>query len=340
MIGTDDLIKIASNKFVVNDPHRVDPTPRQPLPLEFESKDDYTFPTEWAYVLNNVNLSGTIGVCHFGNGLVLDVAYYGRLDLWERNRPYYDQALICRRSTTPITMEGVYLSLLGCWSGNYFHWTLETLPMVKAAIKYEKLYGVKPKILIDHYARQYQLDSLAAWGWTGDDVIRIDSMNMDVEKLIVAPHGRRDGYTNPAAVKFLRSNDVAAGDWKRIYISRSRSSTRKVLNEDELIQVMNGYGFGVIHLEDHPWHTQVSMLKGADFIIGPHGAGLANMVYAAPGAIVLEFGTPVYKNPCFYTLAEACWHHYYLMSGDPEPGENISIERDRLDEAIQKLTQR
>jgi len=95
MISNDDLHRIAVTKFVVNDPQGVEPYPYQTnLPLEFTNKEDKLFPTQWAYVLEGANLSGTIGVCHWGNQLVLDVAYYGRFDLWERNKIYYDKIIV------------------------------------------------------------------------------------------------------------------------------------------------------------------------------------------------------------------------------------------------------
>lgn len=345
MITNDDLINICKEYFVVNDMQSLSPEyPKgwPPIPIEFELYDHHVFPTQWAYIVEDVELSGTIGVCHYANQVVLDVAYYGRLDLWDRNKPYFDQSVQCRHAYSKMPLTGLWMSMMGCWSNNYFHWTLEMLPMLRAAFEAEKLYGVKPKILITQYPAPFIRPSLEAFGWSGDDVVEVPSYNLSVEQLLIPPVGRLDGYTLPSSVQFLRANDIPTGAMnpRRIYISRSRSNKRNVVNEEELLPVLRKHGFLVVHLEDHPWRDQVSLMQTAKLIVGPHGAGLTNMAYSYNSARIIEIANPAYRNPCFYTLASACGHHYMYLPGQPMPGENIYLESEVLDEAIQEQTRR
>ena len=53
--------------------------------------------------------------------------------------------------------------------------------------------------------------------------------------------------------------------------------------------------------DDMPLGDQIRLFGRAKLLVGLHGAGLANMVFMAPGSNVLEMGTR--RFDCFETLA-------------------------------------
>ena len=68
-----------------------------------------------------------------------------------------------------------------------------------------------------------------------------------------------------------------------------------------------------------PFDEQVKLFRRAAVIIGSHGAGLANMIYSEPGAVVIEgFPSPPYMVLCFSRLALVLGHHYHAI---PSLGE-------------------
>ena len=72
----------------------------------------------------------------------------------------------------------------------------------------------------------------------------------------------------------------------RIFLGRKEGSARSY-NQAELIEVSSRYGFDVVYLEDLSFRESVRLFTQAETIIGPHGAGFANSVFAGTGARVL-----------------------------------------------------
>jgi capsular polysaccharide biosynthesis protein len=49
--------------------------------------------------------------------------------------------------------------------------------------------------------------------------------------------------------------------------------------------------------------SYITLFNGAKFIVSPHGAGLANLVFCKVGAKVLEMLSPLYLNACYRKVA-------------------------------------
>jgi len=83
---------------------------------------------------------------------------------------------------------------------------------------------------------------------------------------------------------------------KRIYISRSKALLRKVLNEDELILPLKNLGFSIYNLENMTFEDQIKLFASAEFITGPHGAGLTWTLFASQEATLLEINLIRYEQ--------------------------------------------
>ncbi len=62
--------------------------------------------------------------------------------------------------------------------------------------------------------------------------------------------------------------------------------------------------FEKIVLSPRPVPEQITLFAGADVIAGPHGAGLANLVFAAHGVRFAEFFPPGQLQPVYSRLAQ------------------------------------
>ena len=58
---------------------------------------------------------------------------------------------------------------------------------------------------------------------------------------------------------------------------------------------------------------QLDLFQNAQIIIGPHGAGLTNMLWSADGASVIEFPLKPHVDRNFGFLAHMCNHDYWLL---------------------------
>ena len=64
---------------------------------------------------------------------------------------------------------------------------------------------------------------------------------------------------------------------------------------------------------------QIDCFAAAEVIVGPHGGGLSNLVFASSGVRVLELFAPSYVNPCYWAITESIpgASYRYLVGDDP-----------------------
>jgi len=107
----------------------------------------------------------------------------------------------------------------------------------------------------------------------------------------------------------------------RIFISRGgRDQSNRLKASDERIfdNVMVEYKLKKLLLEDLSFQAQIDQFSDASVIVAPHGSGLANLVFAPPGAKVVElqseFQAPGILLPWFYLLAAASGLDYAFLN--------------------------
>lgn len=98
----------------------------------------------------------------------------------------------------------------------------------------------------------------------------------------------------------------------RVYVSRAKSG-RPLRDEPVLERFLESRGFSVVYLEDLPFDEQVRTLNRADIVIGPHGAGLGNVVFMRPGGHVLEIATGECWTNAYRRLAHVRGQSYDLL---------------------------
>lgn len=215
---------------------------------------------------------------------------------------------------------------------NYFHWMIDILP---------KLYqfrdaGVQPDYFFTHTSQPYHRDFLMLLGIENDRIIPAEPhAHIQSDELFIAT--KLFGPMRSQSADFLFESmdrqpwsQVNATDRLRILVSREHCQWRKVTNETELLKQLEPLGFQLVVLERLPLREQIQLFQQADFVVGPHGAGLANVVFSPSSANLLEFGTPFRPNPCMYHVACARGLQYRFYYAKPVEGrrEESHIEVD------------
>lgn len=128
--------------------------------------------------------------------------------------------------------------------------------------------------------------------------------------------GSRRNYL-PWLVDFLRRMSVpsAAPATRRLYIQRK--ATRRVLNEAELLPLLEQHQFEIYDPGEHA--DPPADFAKASIVVGPHGAGLADLAFCQPGTSVLELIPEDHVMPYWYTLSEAGGLRYGYLIGDAHP---------------------
>jgi capsular polysaccharide biosynthesis protein len=114
---------------------------------------------------------------------------------------------------------------------------------------------------------------------------------------------------------FLSGQNNAATRKLRLYISRAGAGSRRVCNETAVVEQLLPCGFQIIKPEQLSLAEQVRVFSSAEIVIAPHGGGLTNLVFCAPGTIVIEFFSPAYVNVCYWALSNLGQLRYYYLLG-------------------------
>ncbi len=224
-------------------------------------------------------------------------------------------ALHRRRFRLPKYRRGTALLLGAANSDNYYHWLVDSLPrwnMLQAAGWREYEY-----VLLHSQPCRFQEETL---DWLGVPAARrlrcSKNFVHQFERLVVPamPFARKAVPTWVAP--WLRSlAPPAPSGPEKIYLSRRGAPRRRFASEAELMPALAARGFVCLQPETMSVAEQARGLGSARWIVAPHGAALANMVFAPPGARVMEFFHPQHKNQCYENLAAACGHRYASLEG-------------------------
>jgi capsular polysaccharide biosynthesis protein len=102
------------------------------------------------------------------------------------------------------------------------------------------------------------------------------------------------------ALARMPASDNAGG--KRVYVTRKHM--RFVANAEQIEQIAKVAGFATYDLEGMTPRAQMALFRDAEFVIGPHGAGLANLLFCAPGTKVIELSPDSEFRPYFAQISD------------------------------------
>jgi hypothetical protein len=224
-----------------------------------------------------------------------------------------EPAWVAARDVAPQIDEAI---LLGTpWAHNYHHWLINSLGRLAAIDGFPELRDLP--CLVPGPLTAWQRESLA---WLGVDEARLRFHAAAVVRCgrLVIPSG---GDFSPTILHWLRRQatttlPMTGSPGRRLYISRADAQQRRVINEDEIRSELTRRGFDILVPNATTFREQVRLCASAAFIVGPHGAGLTNAVFAAPGATLIEFHPADEMNHVFWLQASASGQRYGMVSGD------------------------
>lgn len=205
---------------------------------------------------------------------------------------------------------------------NYFHWIVEWCGQVEGLHHYREQTGISPKILIRADGPPYIRASLGLLGFSADNVLEWAS-GQDaqlVDKLVVPSLPGIRVACSPRNMAWLRARFLGAANIdidcvraeRKIYIPRKPGGWRSVLNEEEVIDALAKEGFEVLRPEELSLVEQIRLFASASMIVGLHGSGLTNVLFA-PYASVLEM-VGSYGDGVFYSMTASFGQPYTLLN--------------------------
>lgn len=218
------------------------------------------------------------------------------------------------------------VALLSCWrSDNYYHWLIDALPRLRHL---EGSMTPDTKIYVPARKR-YQRQSIAALGFRSEQIIAAKYSTHVASPRVMAA-SRRTQSCSQADCDYLHqrfTQGLSCQPSQRIFLSRRRRGIRSLVNEREIYSLLKPLGFRRVLLEDLAFDQQVKLFHSAEAIVAPHGAGLANLVFAQSGAQVLEITTPyrLYGYHCFYEIAHYRQQNYRALIANPVNARDVGL---------------
>ncbi len=214
-------------------------------------------------------------------------------------------------------IDGNVISLVQGASGynNYAHWLLDIVPKIKIL---SEAYNLK-KIDYFYFSKlnSFQKATFEMLKLNSNKVIdsRINK-HCFLDNLIFCTHPNYLKGTFSTAQnnlprwivnflrkKFLNNSAKKIKNFDKIYIDRSDSQYNhcKIINDNEIKNYLRKEGFKIVKLSNFSFDKQISIFKNCNIVIGPHGAGMANLIFCKRKTKVVEIrplGHPnnVYKR--------------------------------------------
>ncbi|MGE5094283.1 MAG: glycosyltransferase family 61 protein [Betaproteobacteria bacterium] len=125
-----------------------------------------------------------------------------------------------------------------------------------------------------------------------------------------------------------------AGGRGRLFVLRNGAATRRLLNQEAVAAMLaSRFGFETVDPAAMTLDEQVRAFRDAEAIVGPHGAGLTNMIFAARPAVLVEFFHS--EQQIFYhSLCYALGARHYAMKGAPAAAATDPSRIDNADFTI------
>ena len=244
-----------------------------------------------------------------------------------------------------LKLSGEYVHFGALWVPGYYHWVLDVLPRLLFVERFDRLRGMP--LIVQRGITQAQRESLQILGISPDRIIEFNGNHWQVEQLYYVQHGTYACPT-PLHTQWLRERFAphSITRSRRLYISREDAARRRVVNEPDLVRELVSYGFEVVTLSGMSFADQARLFNEAEIIVGPHGGGLTNAVFAKPGTTLIELFSPSYMNGCFWALANACGHRYGFTvgrqrrsggCGAPEDAHSLQVNAEDIEVDIGKF---
>lgn len=185
----------------------------------------------------------------------------------------------------PVTEIAEPCILLG-GDENYAHWHVRYL--MRLALLEDRPDLQNLRLLVNEDLRPYQRESLSLLGYGHESLIPVPrEATVRCRELYVPTCLRIDAPRIAFGARWLQRRileaacPLPAGPSARIYVSRRDAACRFLENEDEVMAALAPLGFASVELGRLSFREQVGMFANAEIVVAPHGAGLANLIYAS-----------------------------------------------------------
>jgi capsular polysaccharide biosynthesis protein len=126
-------------------------------------------------------------------------------------------------------------------------------------------------------------------------------------------------------------NLSVSGLRRKIIISRSLATSRRILNEQELVRTLECDGFELHCLERMTFEEQARLFSSASHIVAAHGSGLTNLLFANDVRVCELFSKGHGVRSEYFQISAALGHQYNCMIvDDVNDQHDICVDVDQV----------
>ncbi len=217
-------------------------------------------------------------------------------------------------------LAGRAAAVMSDGAGIYYHWLMDLLPRAHLLALADRPLEAYDRFIVPANRIRAGDGILTRLGIPPEKIVEASRfVGYQADELVVPSYASRPLQPNPVAVAILREEirpritSATGGKPRRLYIRRT--ARRRLLNQDAIEAVLARFGFETVQSERLSIAEQWALFSEAEMVAGVHGAGLANSVFAPPGAALIELTVPDYAHFCFWDLASAANLRLYSVFG-------------------------
>ena len=229
------------------------------------------------------------------------------------------------------------------WYKSYYHWIADYLPKLRILDKYEKETGDEPKILIRKDSASYRTQSLELLGYSEDRIIEWSNDDRIISRAVFTNHRRGQAEHSRQDYRWLRNQVIDkiemqehSSEYDYIYISRQGEKDGENVHNDRSVnefekfsELIKSYGFKIVRAEEYSFEEQIQLFNSAKVIMGPHGGGLTNMIFAND-PLIIELFPDSKVIPLYSYLSDALKFDYQAVVVESN-GDNLVIDMDEFE---------
>lgn len=182
---------------------------------------------------------------------------------------------------------------------NYYHWMVETVPKIRYLRAFESATQESVTVLVPANAPPFVDETLRLLDWPQSKIMYATDPAYTVQNLVIPSYPER----HVSDLSWIRREILEAVSSKpeqvegnNVYVSRSEAVERRVLNEDKVMNVLADYDFKQYCLEHRSVSENAQLFNQADLVVGPHGAGLTDIIFSEDCTLLELFGDKI-KQP-------------------------------------------
>lgn len=303
--------------------HTMDRRPATGLPAHhwaFDQACKVEVPRAVVAALPDARVLGRHGAVVTADGVLVDELspYFSTTTPWQH--PLFLHPF----PPAPVPVPGALGLLAGVGDFNYCHFLFDIFPR-------HALFGMcpglpRPERWYVPLRYPFQRELVAAMGIDPGTVV--DSAvtpHVRAELLVAASHADFPLDAPAWTVALLRGRLLGGAPGvvpgRRIYVPRTgRRNNRIIRNELAVRQLLDRRGFVTVDPGQMSLAEQIDTFATAEVVVAPHGAALANLAFASPGARVVELFAPDYVKTCYWALTQhvpGLEYRYLVGEGRP-----------------------